>query len=69
MLPGRHVTTRGTDPPTDKWITTYSYTVTGTQLKLHFIKFVQPSESEKQRLSYQKLFIMYAAAPYAKVGA
>lgn len=62
------MTTRGVDPPTDRWITTYGYTVTGTKLKLRFIKFVQPSESEKQRLAYQKLFIMYAAAPYKKVG-
>lgn len=69
LLPGHRVTTRGTDPPTDKWVTTYSYTVTRTQLKLRFIKFVQPSENEKNRLAYQKLFIMYAAAPYKKVGA
>ena len=59
---GGRVTTEGVDPPTDRWITTYGYTVTGTQLKLRFIKFVQPGESEKQRLACQKQFIMYAAA-------
>jgi hypothetical protein len=68
LLAGGRVTTRGIDPPTDTWITTYGYTVTSTQLKLRFIKFVQPGESETQRVAYQKLFIMYAVAPYTKVG-
>jgi hypothetical protein len=67
FLPGQRFTTKGTDPPTDKWVTTYRYSTAGKQLKLGFVGFVQPSEPEKNRLAYQKRFIMYAAGPYKKV--
>jgi len=67
VLSGGRLTRRGTEPPTDGWVTTYGYAVTGRHLRLRFIKFVQPSETETQRLAYQKLFILYAVAPYRRV--
>jgi hypothetical protein len=68
LLPGRRAAFRGTDPPTNTWITTYSYRATGKTLRLKFASLVEPGLSENQRRADQKQKIALAIAPYKKVG-
>jgi hypothetical protein len=68
LLRGNRFASRGTDPPTDTYVTTFSYTVHAKQLILHFVSLVEPGLSEKQRLADQKRSILQATATYRKVG-
>lgn len=67
LLPGRRFVARGVDPPTNTYLTTFSYTVTGTRLTLHFISLVEPGVSKAQALADQKRGIVEAVATYKKV--
>ena len=67
LLPGDRFVSRGTDPPTDTFLTTFGYTVTGTRLRLHFVSLVEPGLSAKQRLSDEKRPILMASTMFKKV--
>jgi hypothetical protein len=67
LLPGNRFVSRGTDPPTDTWRTTFSYTVTATRLRLHFVNLVEPGLSTKQRLSDEKRALLMSSTPFKKL--
>ena len=67
LMPGHRFVARGVDPPTDTFLTTFSYTVTGTRLILHYISLVEPGVSKAQALADQKRGIVEAVVPYKKV--
>jgi hypothetical protein len=66
LLSGSKFVSRGTDPPTDTWRTTYSYKVLGTRLSLHFVSLVEPGLSAKQRASDEKRPILMSSVPFKK---
>jgi hypothetical protein len=68
LLPNHRFVARGVDPPTNTFLTTFSYTASGTRLTLHFISLVEPAVSKGQALADQKRGIVEAVAPYKKVG-
>jgi hypothetical protein len=67
-LLGHHrFTVSGVDPPTDRIHTTYSYTVTGSRLKLRLVKLAEPFPPAQRRLD--RMFpIATALLPYKKIG-
>jgi hypothetical protein len=67
LLSGGRVVYRGTDPPTDKWRTTFAYAVNGTQLRLRFISLVEPGVSAAQLHSDQKRPILMASTVFKKL--
>jgi hypothetical protein len=67
LLSGHRFVARGVDPPTNTWLTTFSYRVTGTRLTLHYISLVEPGVPKVQRHADQKRGIVEAVAPYKKV--
>jgi hypothetical protein len=67
LLPGNRFVSRGTDPPTDTWRTTYGYTVTATRLRLHFINLVEPGLSTKQQLSDEKRSILMSSTLFKRL--
>jgi hypothetical protein len=67
LLPGDRFTSRGTDPPTDTWRTTYGYSVTATRLRLHFVNLVEPGLSTKQRASDEKRPILMSSTLFKKL--
>jgi hypothetical protein len=66
-LPGSRFVSRGTDPPTDTWRTTFAYTVTTTQLRLRFLSLVEPGLSAQQRHSDEKRPILMASTVFKKL--
>jgi hypothetical protein len=66
LLPGDRFVSRGTDPPTDTWRTTYGYTVSATRLRLHFVSLVEPGLNAKQRLSDEKRPILMSSTLFKK---
>jgi hypothetical protein len=68
LLPGNRVVYRGTDPPTDRWRTTFAYTVTGTSLKLRFVSLVEPGVGAGQLHSDEKRPILMSSTVFKKVG-
>ena len=67
LLPGKRFVSRGTDPPTDTWRTTFDYTVTATRLTLRFVSLVEPGLSAQQRHSDEKRPILMSSTPFKKV--
>ena len=67
LLPGSRVSYVGTDPPTDTYRTTFTYSVRGKTLTLHYVSLAEPGLSAVQRRSDAKLPILQAVAPYTKV--
>jgi hypothetical protein len=66
QLPGNQFVSRGTDPPTDTWRTTFAYTVTATQLRLRFVSLVEPGLSATQLHSDEKRPILMASTVFKR---
>jgi hypothetical protein len=67
LLAGNRVTFAGTDPPTDKFVTTYGYSVVGKTLRLRFISLVEPGMSAAQTVADRKWKISLTVAGYSKL--